>query len=51
MTGKMSTIIRVIDNAPIIRMSIAATAEVYGRRSATRTSPIIWLSSSYPLLP
>ena len=40
-TGKMSTIMRVIDNAPISRISIAAIAEVYGRRKASRTRPII----------
>src|ERR1700733_7297251 len=40
-TGKMSTIIRVIDSAPISTMSNAAIAEVYGLRRAMRTRPII----------
>jgi hypothetical protein len=40
-TGKMSTIIRVIDSAPSSTISIAAIADVYGRRSARRTRPIM----------
>ena len=44
MTGKMSTIIRVIDSAPISTMSNAAIAEVYGLRRAMRTRPIIQTS-------
>ncbi len=41
MTGKISTIIRVTASAPISTMSSAAMADVYGRRKASRTRPIM----------
>src|SRR5206468_9395628 len=42
-SGKISTIIRVSDIAPASSTMKAAMAEVYGRRSASRTSPIMGL--------